>query len=170
MIQAFKIQKCGFLSADGQIDGKTYARLQSVVASRPARIKKLKAPAAVNLKGLPNRAIRMNKVGEIVCVLHRASAHFGYPIAQSESEAQLFGVTTRAAVIAYQWARQLSTTGHLEGETLAVLRSEILRVSLQANAGRPTHRVRGSGRDKCWKGKSDITARYSRRHRTARNC
>lgn len=150
LIQAFQ-NKYEF-AATGIIDGTIYERIQSIAASRPAKIKKLKSPAAVNLAALPNRPLRVNMEGESVGVLQRSLAHFGYEISQKEFEAQKFGKTTRAAVVAFQKKRGIDASGHVEAKTLEALRAEVLKANPQAEKEKPTHRVRGSVRNALWQG------------------
>jgi peptidoglycan hydrolase-like protein with peptidoglycan-binding domain len=150
------------ITTAGKINGETFARLQSVVASilRKPLLQKLKAPAAVNLTAIPkNKILRMNMKGEAICSLQRTLAHLGYAIAQEEFDTQTFGKTTYIAVKDFQRARGLENNGHVKGETLEALRAEILKKNPHAEIEKPVYRVRGSVRDDLWKGKPGVTVR-----------
>ena len=155
VVRAFQSQKCGIPNAPGVLDGKTVERLQSFVVSRPARIRKLKAPAAVNLSSLPAMALRINASGEAVATLQQALAYLGFEIALEEHATQTFGQTTREAVVAYQKQQNLFPDGLVVEQTLTALNGEIDKANPQAAAQRPTHRVRGKVRNDLWEGVAD---------------
>ncbi|HXL55368.1 MAG TPA: peptidoglycan-binding domain-containing protein, partial [Chitinophagaceae bacterium] len=143
------------LTATGVLDKPTLDKLQSVAASKGLREKMLKAPAANELKAVTAN-LRLNMTSPKVAEMQKALTHLGYKISEKEFKTQSFGKTTRNAVLAFQKAKKLPETGHVEADTLKALNSQIIQVNPDAQALRFKYRVRGSVRNELWERKPNM--------------
>ena len=150
------VQKKYGLPETGEIDVATHDRLVSIATSIPQPIKQLKPKAANELRPI-KRVARLNMTNKHIGDVQNALAFLGYQIGEKEFNDKTFGKVTRAAVIKYQRDHSLPVTGHVDGETLKKLNRDVQQANPQAITTEHSYRVRGSVRDKVWKGIPSLT-------------
>jgi peptidoglycan hydrolase-like protein with peptidoglycan-binding domain len=147
------------LPVTGKLDKATMDRLDSVSASRGYKVAALKQEDA-NALSVVKTNLRMNMVTPKVNGMQKALAHLGFKIDEKEFKTQVFGKTTREAVVAFQKSKGLPVTGNFEGNTLKLLNNAILGVNPKALAAiEQKYRIRGSVRDDLWERKGNMVLR-----------
>ncbi|GAB4004796.1 hypothetical protein GCM10029992_50830 [Glycomyces albus] len=136
------------LPATGQIDPATMDKLEAVAASRPAPVKPLKVRSVV---APLRKQARLNMTGKHVTAAQEALAKLGHAVPKAEHDAATYGKGTRRAVLAYQQAKGLAPTGHVDGPTQKALNADLLAATPDRERPEPRWRVRGSVRDELWK-------------------
>jgi peptidoglycan hydrolase-like protein with peptidoglycan-binding domain len=149
------IQEKYGLDTTGALDPATVERIDSVADSRPRRLQVVAAGPADELRPV-RRTLRLNMTSEEVGGLQRSLAFLGYKVAQSEFGARRFGGTTRSAVMAFQAARGLPQTGHVDGTTRSAMNASIVFANPAAAAPPAPYRLRGSVRDELWMGRPGL--------------
>ncbi|WP_330766952.1 Tc toxin subunit A-related protein [Rhodococcus sp. M8-35] len=141
------------LPVTGTIDTATFAKINSVAASRRPPAPKVSTPDPTALTVIP-RQLRLNMANKHVPTLQRALAFLGHAPTEAELKAATFGASTRKAVIAFQAANNLPQTGAADGATLRALNGQI-----RAATPGPEHsyRIRGTVRDPSWAGRAGVT-------------
>ncbi len=152
LIRAF--QKKYNLSVTGEVNKATLDKITSVSTSKGKFVKKLKAPAAKDLKTV-TKTLRLNMVSPHVAEMHKSLAFLGYKISENEYNTQAFGKTTIKAIKELQKQKGIAQTGHFDRATQKVVNS--LAVSANPKAA-TTHRyrIRGSVRDEFWQRKKNM--------------
>lgn len=144
------------LPQTGEIDPRTYERIESVAASRARPIQKLVVRPSETVTAV-RHGLRINKEGPAVGQLQRSLAALGFKIDQAEHAAANFGKTTRTAVIAFQKQKRLAPSGEVDATTKKAINAALVSTNpatVQPSAG--TYRVRGSVRDERWAGKGQV--------------
>jgi peptidoglycan hydrolase-like protein with peptidoglycan-binding domain len=144
------------LPQTGEIDPRTYERIESVAASRARPIQKLVVRPSETVTAV-RHGLRINKEGPAVGQLQRSLAVLGFKIDQAEHAAANFGKTTRTAVIAFQKQKHLAPSGEVDATTKKAINAALVSTNpatVQPGAG--TYRVRGSVRDERWAGKGQV--------------
>jgi hypothetical protein len=138
------------LAETGRLNKETLERIESVVASRVAPFKKLKVPRTVRLMKVRN-PLRLNMQKSKVADLQRALAWMGHEIDVKEARTQIYGKTTRKAVIAFQTAQNLPVSGNVGWKTAQKINSLIQENSMMVSC-KDKFRIRGSVRNDLWEG------------------
>ncbi|MQM27341.1 Tc toxin subunit A-related protein [Glycomyces albidus] len=136
------------LPATGRFDLATMDKLESVAASEPLPVKRLKPGPVLDLAPLKRQA-KLNMRGGHVAAAQQALAHFGYTVPLTEHGEARYGKATRKAVLAFQSDNGLPATGQLDGPTLKALNQTITAALPKPPV--PHHRLRGSVRDELWR-------------------
>ncbi|GAB3232092.1 hypothetical protein GCM10027447_27590 [Glycomyces halotolerans] len=151
------------LPTTGTFDLATMDKIEAVAASLPAPVKTLKVRSTA-IAPLRKHA-KLNMTGKPVTAAQEALARLGHTVPKPEHDAAAFGKGTRKAVLAYQAAKRLTPTGHVDGPTRKALNADLLALVPERERPRPRRRVRGAVRDDHWKPLTGVKVRLS--HRTA---
>ncbi len=149
------IQEKYGLEPTGTLDPVTYDRINSVADSRPRPARTLAAAAPQSL-GAVTKTLRLNMSNERVAGLQRNLAFLGYKVDQAEFESKTFAKTTRQAVVAFQAANRLPTTGNVDGVTRSAMNAVIAKANPASVPAVAPYRLRGAVRDELWQGRSDV--------------
>lgn len=144
------------LPQTGEIDPRTYERIESVAASRARPMKKLVVRTSETVTTV-RHGLRINKEGPAVGQLQRSLAALGFKVDQAEHAAATFGKTTRNAVIAFQKQERLAPSGEVDATTRNAINAALVSTNpatVQPGAGR--YRVRGSVRNERWVGQGQV--------------
>ncbi|WP_415920091.1 neuraminidase-like domain-containing protein [Tateyamaria sp. SN6-1] len=143
------------MQQSGRLDADTLERINSIAATEPVPVRRLKPAQASELRPI-GKSVRLNMKGGHVQRTQEALAALGYQVARTEHANATFGKSTRAAVLAFQKDKRLEQTGHVADTTRKVLEGEVRRLNPMIDKTKPTHRVRGSVRDAAWKGRRRV--------------
>lgn len=144
------------LPQTGEVDPRTYERIESVAASRARPIQKLVVRPSETVTTV-RHGLRINKQGVSVGQLQRSLAALGFTIDQAEHAASTFGKTTRSAVVAFQEHKHLAPSGEVDLATKKAINAALISTNpatVQPGAG--MYRVRGSVRDERWNGRGQV--------------
>ena len=143
----------------GTINLETFKKLESVCRSHGTKKTYLSAPP-INRLTVPNRDMSLNVKDEIrVNALQDTLAHLGHKIDMSEYDSHTFGKTTLEAIYKFQNDNKLPATGKFDKVTSKFMAGLLVAGKPKHSKLLHTHTIRGSVRDKLWKGKKGMTVK-----------
>ncbi len=142
------LQKRYKLNRTDKIDVHLLEKIESINASRPAPIKKLKVKPTQFLNKV-RHPLRLNKKSLRVNDLQNALVWLDYTIDKKEYDEKRYGKSTRNAVIAFQKKQGIPITGNVGWKTKTSLNSMIQSNRRQVPC-EEKYRIRGSVRDEAW--------------------
>ncbi|MBT8340510.1 MAG: hypothetical protein HKP58_00855, partial [Desulfatitalea sp.] len=150
-----QFQKKYGLKGTGALNKETLERLVSVAASRVKPMKKLKVARTERLMKV-RYPIRLNMKKSKVADLQKALVWIGCDINASEADAQVYGKTTRKAVISFQTEHGLPVSGNVGFKTAQKI-NRLIAGNARMVSCKDKYRIRGSVRNSLWEGTRHAT-------------